>query len=89
MKTTIVYLLHFDAPYKGAQHYLGSTTDLGKRIARHQSGDGSKLMKAVVEVAGIKFQVSRIWLRPNGDGRQYERMLKGRHNHKSLCPLCK
>ena len=30
--TTVVYLIHFDAPYKHAQHYLGSAIDLEARL---------------------------------------------------------
>jgi hypothetical protein len=34
--TTTVYLLHFATPIHGAQHYIGSTTDLDRRMHEHR-----------------------------------------------------
>lgn len=81
----VVYLIHFQKPYKHAQHYLGYTDDLGKRFNRHVYGDGSKLLKAV-RAAGISFYLVRTW---NGVDRKFERKL---HNHKKSwmkCPVCR
>lgn len=79
-----IYLLHFDRPYKHARHYLGWTRDLPARIARHFSGHGSKLMRAV-QRAGIGAKVVRTW---PGD-RHLERALKNRKNGCRLCPECR
>ena len=46
-----VYLLHFDASYVHADHYMGWTEDLPERLARHQAGDGARLL-AVIKTAG-------------------------------------
>jgi hypothetical protein len=68
----MICLIHFDSPYKHAQHYLGYCQDGGlrARIERHRSGAGAKLMSVIVN-AGINFHVARVW--PNGD-RTYERV---------------
>ena len=58
--------------------------NLEQRIERHKSGDGSKLMRAVIK-AGINFNVVRKW--KNGD-RNLERKYKKRREHKQLCPIC-
>ena len=80
----MVYLLHFDRPYKHAKHYMGYTENLEKRIERHVRGDGSGLVRAVVE-AGIGFQVAKIW-----EGtRAFERYLKNQKNACRLCPICR
>jgi hypothetical protein len=49
----IVYLLHFDRPYRHARHYLGQwAQDLDARLADHDAGRGARLT-AVVKAAGI------------------------------------
>lgn len=87
MKTTTVYLLHFDQPYVSGkaqvQHYIGSTNNLGQRLERHENKLGSKLVAAVVS-AGITFQPVRTWA---GD-RTTERKLKQQKNAKRYCPIC-
>ncbi len=53
--TGVVYLLHFDQPYKHARHYTGWTESSGSlkaRLARHARGDGARLLE-VVHAAGI------------------------------------
>ena len=56
----IVYLIHFDRPYRHARHYIGWTSDLDARLATHRSGCGSPLIRAAQE-AGIRWQVARCW----------------------------
>ena len=34
----IIYMLHFDQPYKHARHYTGWTEDLLDRLDRHAAG---------------------------------------------------
>jgi predicted GIY-YIG superfamily endonuclease len=80
-----IYLIHFETKLHHAQHYLGFCEDgnLEARLARHISGHGSKLMRAVME-AGIRWRVSRVWA---GD-RHLERHLKRKKSSRSLCPCC-
>ena len=83
-----VYLLHFSdliAPGRHtAQHYLGFTEDLDRRIAEHDAGEGSRLCQVAKE-RGLTFVVARTWQ----GGRLLERQLKGRHEGPRLCPICR
>lgn len=85
----IVYLIHFERPFKHAQHYLGWATDVTERIKRHVSlarkRRGSALMRAVVE-AGIAFKIVRLW----GDKtRDEERRMHLWGSGTRLCPVCR
>lgn len=87
--TGIVYLVHFQKPYRHARHYLGFTdVGLTERFKRHTANSvtrrGSALMRAVM-VNNIPFKVVRIWQR--GD-RTLEKQLKG-NGHSRRCPVCK
>lgn len=79
----IVYLIHFDTPYKHAKHYLGWTMDLNSRLVAHANGQGANLMRVVFE-AGISWQLARVW-----SGTRYrERQLKNQGGASRRCPLC-
>lgn len=80
----MVYLLHFDKPYKHARHYLGSTDNLEERLARHLAGNGARLVEVITQ-AGIGFVVARTWV----GGRELERQLKRRKEGPRLCPICR
>jgi hypothetical protein len=80
------YLLHFDQPYKSgrhpaAQHYVGYSDDIDRRIEMHRKGHGSPLLAAALAV-GIDFRVVRTW---PGTDRHFERKLHIRHGSR-LCP---
>ncbi len=82
----MVYLLHFNQPYRHARHYIGFTEEenLEERLAWHKKGNGARLLHVIKE-AGISFQLARTW-----DGeRDLEHRLKKRKNSKSLCPICR
>lgn len=66
-----------------AQHYLGYTTHLKRRLVHHQDGAGAKLTKYAV-AAGCELIVARTW---QGD-RTLERKLKTSKHHSRLCPIC-
>ncbi len=78
-----VYLLHFDQPLHHARHYLGTTKNLPYRIHQHLNGEGSPLVKAVMD-AGILVHLATTW----EGGHDLERQLKNRHNSPKLCPIC-
>ena len=78
-----VYLLHFEKPLSHAQHYLGSTKNLPYRLSQHRNGEGSPLVKAVIE-AGILVHLAGTW----EGGRDLERKFKRRKNGRKLCPIC-
>lgn len=79
------YLLHFDAPFGHARHYLGwaSPGNLHARLAHHGGPSGANLMWHVAK-AGIGWTLVRTW---PGD-RHLERRLKNRGGHARLCPEC-
>lgn len=80
----MIYLIHFSRPFGHAQHYLGSTNlTIEERMSRHYSGRGSRLMQHVI-AAGIECTVVRTW----PGSRKQERLLKGKHNSRLLCPVC-
>jgi predicted GIY-YIG superfamily endonuclease len=78
----MVYLLHFDQPYKHARHYIGYTDDLNARLERHRAGTGARLLE-VIAGAKIGFQLAATW---EGD-RHLERRLHKRGGSR-ICPIC-
>ena len=81
----VVYLLHFDRPYRHARHYLGWTADLPGRLESHARGHGARLLE-VVSRAGIGWTVARVcW----GKTKKFERQIKNRGGLARFCPLCK
>lgn len=82
-KREIVYLVHLLSPLKHARHYLGTTTDIARRMSEHLQGRGSAFLRAA-NAAGIRYEVVRTW----SSGRAKERELKRQHNAPRLCPLC-
>lgn len=84
----MVYLIHFDRPFKHAKHYLGFTENaatLDARLNYHRKGSGSILLAAVTR-AGIGYKVVRTW--PEAD-RNYERKIKNNGHSAHYCPICK
>jgi len=78
-----VYLLHFSEPYRHARHYRGSARDVPARLRKHAAGRGARLL-AVVQAAGITWELARVW--PGGRAR--ERQLKRQGGASRQCPLC-
>lgn len=78
------YLLHFDGNIHGAQHYLGWSVHIDRRIRQHLRGDGARLVRQALN-AGIAVELVRIWI--TADRRQ-EYDLK-RKTPKSYCPICR
>lgn len=79
-----VYILHFKEPYHHARHYIGYTSNFERRLQEHLSGQGSPLVKAVVQ-AGIEVQTALVI---DGD-RALERTMKNRKKASVFCPICK
>lgn len=80
----VVYLLHFDRPYKHAGHYLGWTRDLEARLSDHRAGSGANLL-AVIKAAGIGFVLARTW---SPADRHRERQIKRQGGLSRSCPEC-
>lgn len=82
----MVYLIHFDYPFKHARHYIGFVHpgNLEKRMEHHRAGTGARIMRAVTN-AGIGWSVVRTW---EDAGPEWERHLKNMHGPASFCPVC-
>lgn len=81
----LVYLIHLDAHYKHARHYIGwAKGSAESRLKLHLAGNGSKFLRAV-NAAGIGYHIARVWI---GEDRNFERRMKNRKNSKHLCPVC-
>lgn len=84
----VVYLLHFDQPISErhtCQHYLGWTTDLHARLAKHAAGSRrAARLTQVAKKRGIGWRLVRLW----EGGRPLERRLKARKESPKFCPLC-
>jgi hypothetical protein len=80
MATGTIYLLHFDRPYRHAQHW---TTNLPDRLAAHRNGQGARLISVIIQ-AGIGFTLARTW---QGDRRR-ERLIKRQGGAGRRCPAC-
>ena len=79
----VVYMLHFDRPYRHAKHYVGWTADLLDRLDTHAKGHGARLV-AVIWQAGIGFTLIRIC-----EGtRRRERAIKNAGGAVRYCPAC-
>src|SRR3954468_19275781 len=82
----MVYLIHFEEKLHHAQHYIGFVDkNLNKRIKKHKSNKGAKLLMAVNN-KGIPWEVVRVW--EEGD-RQLERRLKNCKKSRCFCPVCR
>jgi hypothetical protein len=78
----VVYLLHFDRPFRHARHYCW-TIDLPGRMTPHAGGRGARL-RAVITEAGIGWQLARTWI----GTRNRERQLKRQGGAARHCPVC-
>jgi predicted GIY-YIG superfamily endonuclease len=90
MPRASVYLLHSSKPLAHAQHYCGYTPrTVAKRLHLHETGRGSRLCKAYVEL-GATLTLARVWRFPTpAEARAYERKLKDGHNLPQYCPICR
>ena len=79
----VVYLLHFDRPYRHARHYTGFATELDARLEEHAERRGARLL-AVITEQGIGWQLARTW----SGTRARERQLKNQGGASRRCPLC-
>jgi predicted GIY-YIG superfamily endonuclease len=79
----VIYMLHFDQPYRHARHYTGWTEDLLDRLDRHATGHGARLVEVITQ-AGIGFTLVRIC-----EGtRRTERAIKNAGGAVRYCPAC-
>ncbi|NDJ19471.1 GIY-YIG nuclease family protein [Myxacorys almedinensis] len=84
-----VYLIRLDG-FLGspethiARYYLGSCTDLKRRTAQHQAGQGAALLRACKD-KGITWKIVKIQVCPSEKvARQLEQKLKAYKNHAQI-----
>jgi len=81
-----VYLLHFSEPFHHAQHYLGWTNNLDKRLAEHRKGARQKcVLTDEIKRHGIPWRLVRTWEKVP---LAFEKQLKRQKNGRRLCPIC-
>lgn len=81
----VVYLIHFDRPYRHARHYTGWTTNLDARLLDHAKGRGANLIRVISSV-GIGWVVARTVV----GTRHRERKLKSwGWARRGNCPVCR
>lgn len=80
----MIYLLHFDRPFKHARHYIGWTSraNLEDRLKEHGTREGSALLYHV-RLAGISWTLVRTW---KGGPVQEHRLKLG--SGVRQCPIC-
>jgi len=80
-----VYLIHFERPYKGTQHYIGWTgLNMHDRLKRHKGERGACLLRACSQ-SGIDFHIVRAW---QNKPFTFEQQLKKRKKARLFCPIC-
>jgi predicted GIY-YIG superfamily endonuclease len=85
-KDVTVYLIHLFEPVAHAQHYIGSTINLERRLRQHgykRKNGGSPLLKEANK-RGVFWCVAETWKA----SRDFERYLKKQKNARRYCPLC-
>lgn len=79
----VIYLLHFDQPFKHTRHYIGWASNLEARLEHHRRGTGARLL-AVLNQHGIGWTLARTW----SGTRSRERQLKNMGGASRRCPMC-
>ena len=79
------YLLHFNGRVHGAQHYMGWSVDVERRVRLHLSGRGARLVRQALR-AGLGIELVRVW---PGLDRRDERRLKRVRAPIGYCPRCR
>ncbi len=82
----MIYILHFNSPYRHARHYAGYANDpetLRKRLWLHSNGKSHARLMEVIHDAGIRYTLAVVI---EGD-RTLERRIKNRGVSR-VCPLC-
>lgn len=82
-----VYVLHFDTPLEHAQHYIGCTVKLEKRLRAHAIGAGSRLTQELRK-QGISWHLASLFCTNRAAMRRIERSIKNCHQGARYCEKC-
>ena len=85
----MIYVLHFDPPYRHAGHYVGWTkdADVTRRVREHLEQTGRRPSRLVAAAIGAGC-VIRLAASFEGSIEDEQRIKKG-HGAKRICPICK
>jgi predicted GIY-YIG superfamily endonuclease len=78
-----VYIIHLHSKFAHAQHYVGFSKKVEKRLFHHRKGTGATFLLRALE-AGISFTLVVRFAGTKND----ERRLKNTNNTKDYCPIC-
>lgn len=80
-----VYVIHFTGKLAGrAQHYIGFSEQLDRRLFVHRSGRGARILNAC-NLQSISYGVVVVF---ENVTRSFERYLKDRKKTRCFCPAC-
>lgn len=82
-----VYIVHFDEPLSHAHHYAGCTRDILGRLARHASGNGARIIEALMQ-EGKEWRLGALGACTLKEMRALERQLKRMKNTARYCEIC-
>lgn len=88
MARAYLYILHFDVPLHHAAHYVGVTADLEKRLEKHRSGRGAKILKAVQSLGGTWRLATVYEIAEIKDMYRVEKKVKDSHGGRPYCTIC-
>lgn len=83
----MVYLLHFDRPYRHARHYVGATelTETELAFALEHDVPIQQPLLLAARKDGVHFTIARVW----GGGLDDAVRLREVRKHKSYCTTCR
>lgn len=72
-----------------AQHYVGSSPYLARRLQQHRHSKGAALLRHANKL-GVAWHVSRVWIFDREiDGTEFERWVKYQKRGPDFCPACR
>ncbi len=81
-----IYILHFDTKLHHAEHYIGATRYLKRRLTAHAQGHAARLTHALVK-EGIEWKLASVF-QCAYHGFALERKLKDQKNAHRYCSIC-
>jgi predicted GIY-YIG superfamily endonuclease/GNAT superfamily N-acetyltransferase len=80
-------VLHFHQPLAHAQHYVGCTASLFKRLTNHANGHGARLLEELM-LQGLSWELGGLYSCSHAEMRRHERALKDFKQAHRFCQLC-
>jgi len=82
----MVYLLHFDRPFRHMRHYVGSVASLAEleQLLEHPTIRARSPILAAATLAGVQFSVGRVWR----GGALRADLVRDQQNHARYCDIC-